>query len=107
VTFPDLSQIFERMSRAWRARRGGGRGRDNRASPASNGLNNTMKAVGTFELMRVWAALTGVALALGYFGELYLGMKPTDLLPMLVTGIGGFEMVLFAQDIWIKRKRHG
>jgi hypothetical protein len=64
-----------------------------------------MKAVGTFELMRVWAAVTGVMLALWYFAELYLGLKPGEMLAMLVTGIGGFEFVLYAQDIWIKRKR--
>jgi hypothetical protein len=104
---PDFSQIFERVSRAWSARRGGEGGRNSRARRTSSERSNTMKSVGTFELMRVWAALTGVALALWYFGALYLGAKTTDLLPMLITGIGGFEMVLFAQDIWIKRKRHG
>jgi hypothetical protein len=66
-----------------------------------------MKAVGTFELMRVWAALTGVALAICFFVEFYSGLRPTETLPMLVAGIGGFELVLYAQDIWIKRKRHG
>lgn len=66
-----------------------------------------MKAVGTFELMRVWAALTGLGLAVWYFAELYLGMKPGELLPMLVTGIGGFELVLYGQDVWMKYKRIG
>jgi hypothetical protein len=107
VTFPDFSQIVERVSRAWSARRGGDGGRDYRSRRINSERNETMKSVGTFELMRIWAALTGVALALWYFGALYLGGKMTDLLPMLITGIGGFEMVLFAQDIWIKRKRHG
>jgi hypothetical protein len=66
-----------------------------------------MRAVGTFELMRVWAALTGLVLAVWFFVDLYLGMKPTQMLPMLVTGIGGFELVLDAQDIWAKRKPQG
>ena len=59
----------------------------------------------TFELMRVWAALTGLALAAWFFVALYMGVKMSDTLPMLVSGIGGFEMVLFAQDVWFKRRR--
>jgi len=59
----------------------------------------------TFELMRVWAALTGLALAIWYFVALYMGVKTTDTLPMLIAGIGGFEMVLFGQDFWFKRSR--
>ena len=59
----------------------------------------------TFELMRVWAALTGVILAAFYFVCLYMGVKTTDTLPMLISGIGGFEMVLYGQDIWFKRSR--
>ncbi len=62
----------------------------------------------TFDLMRVWAALTGLALAAGYFVALWLGVKMNDTLPMLISGIGGFELVLFAQDLWLKRRRqHG
>lgn len=62
----------------------------------------------TFDLMRVWAALTGLVLATWYFGALYLGLKTTDTLPMLIAGIGGFELMLYAQDLWLKRGRqHG
>ena len=67
-----------------------------------------MTKVGTFELMRVWAALTGLVLALWFFGALLFGRAPTQTLPMLVTAIGGFELVLYAQDVWLKRRRrHG
>jgi hypothetical protein len=59
----------------------------------------------TFDLMRVWAAVTGLALAGLFFVLLYFGVKTSDTLPMLVSAIGGFEMVLFAQDIWFRRKR--
>jgi len=58
----------------------------------------------TFDLMRVWAAITGLILAAWYFGCLYNGMKPYSMLPMLIAAIGGFEMVLYAQDIWFKRR---
>ena len=61
---------------------------------------------GTFEVMRVWAAVTGLILAVWFFVELYMGLKPTQTLPMLVAGIGGFELMLFGQDVLRKRK-HG
>ena len=54
--------------------------------------------------MRVWAALTGLILALSYFAALYLGMTVAPVVPMLVTAIGGFELFLYAQDLWLKRK---
>ncbi|NYH94331.1 hypothetical protein [Novosphingobium marinum] len=62
----------------------------------------------TFDLMRVWAAITGITLALWYFFEVWSGVRPADLVPMLVAGIGGFELFLYGQDVWLKRKgRHG
>ena len=54
--------------------------------------------------MRVWAALTGVLLSLGFFAAVYFGVKASPMLPMLVCAIGGFEMFLFGQDVWLKRK---
>lgn len=61
-----------------------------------------------FGMTRMWGMVTGVLLAVWYFGALYLEMKPSDLLPMLVTAIGGFELFLFSQDQWLKRKgKHG
>ena len=54
--------------------------------------------------MRVWVALTGLILALSYFAAIYLGMTVSAVLPMLVTAIGGFELFLYAQDLWLKRK---
>ncbi|MFC3174252.1 hypothetical protein ACFOD9_08310 [Novosphingobium bradum] len=58
----------------------------------------------TFDLMRVWAALTGLALAAGYFVALFMGVKLSDTLPMLISAIGGFEGVLYGQDLWFKRR---
>jgi len=61
-----------------------------------------------FVMTRMWAMLTGLALAIWYFCAVYLGFRPTELLPMLVTSIGGFELFLFGQDQWLKRKgKHG
>lgn len=59
----------------------------------------------TFDLMRLWAMLTGLVLAAWYFGALYLGVKQTDTLPMLITAIGGFELFHYAQDLLIKRRQ--
>ena len=59
----------------------------------------------TFDLMRLWAVLTGLALAAWFFVSWYMGMKTTETLPMLISAIGGFELVLFAQDMWLKRRR--
>lgn len=73
----------------------------------SCGVRALMKPT-TFDLMRVWAALTGVILAVSYFAALGFGIQPSDIIPMLVTAIGGFELVLYAQDVWLTRKRdHG
>ena len=58
--------------------------------------------------MRVWAMLTGVALALYFFAKLSHGVETSTMVPLLVTAIGGFEIFLFGQDMWLRRKgRHG
>ena len=54
--------------------------------------------------MRVWAAVTGLALALWFFAALYFDLYTSPMLPMLVSAIGGFELFLFVQDLWLKRK---
>ena len=56
------------------------------------------------EMMRVWAALTGLVLVALVFVQMALGMKITDTLPMLAASIAGFELFLFAQDLVNKRK---
>ncbi|RYE52714.1 MAG: hypothetical protein EOP20_14520 [Hyphomicrobiales bacterium] len=63
----------------------------------------------TFDMMRVWAAATGLVLAAWYFAAVYFGFRASELLPMLVTAIGGFEMFLYGQDVWLRKKRskHG
>ena len=58
----------------------------------------------TLDMMRVWAAITGLVLVALAFGQMYLGYKLTDTLPMLAASIAGFELFLFAQDIVHKRK---
>lgn len=61
----------------------------------------------TFDLMRVWAAITGIALTVWFFVALYMGGEASPVLPMLVAAIGGFELMLYVQDVVLRRKRHG
>lgn len=62
----------------------------------------------TFTRLRVWAMLAGLFLAGWYFGQLSQGIVPSTLLVMLATAVAGFEIVLFGQDLWLRRKgNHG
>lgn len=61
----------------------------------------------TFDLMRVWAAVTGLVLATWFFIQLALGNKIPELIPMLAVAIGGFEMMLYAQDVMRARRQNG
>ena len=61
----------------------------------------------TFDMMRVWAAVTGLLLAVWFFTQLSLGGKPSEQLPMLVAAIGGFELFLYVQDTMRRRARNG
>ena len=61
----------------------------------------------TFDMMRVWAAVTGLLLAVWFFAQLYMGGKPAEQLPMLVAAIGGFELFLYVQDLMRRRARNG
>jgi hypothetical protein len=59
----------------------------------------------TLDMMRVWAAITGLVLVALVFVQMAMGIKMTDTLPMLAASIAGFELFLFAQDEVNKRKR--
>jgi len=58
----------------------------------------------TLDMMRVWAAITGLLLVVLVFGEMMLGYTVTDTLPMLAASIAGFELFLFTQDVVVKRR---
>jgi zinc transporter ZupT len=64
-----------------------------------------LNQLSVFDLMRVWAAVTGLVLVAGFFAAPYLGVVASPLLPLLVAAIGGFELFLFSQDMWLKRRR--
>jgi hypothetical protein len=59
----------------------------------------------TLDMTRVWAAITGLVLVALVFGQMVLGMKLTDRLPMLAAAIAGFELFLFAHEEVNKRWR--
>ena len=57
---------------------------------------------------RLWAMVVGLVLAGWYFGEVQSGIEPSQVVPVLVAAIGGFELFLSGQDYWLKRKgKHG
>lgn len=60
-----------------------------------------------FTMVRVWAAITGLALAAWCLLMTFLGTAHSQVLPMLVAGIGGFELFLFAQDKWLAKRTGG
>ena len=67
-----------------------------------------MAKLNTVEMIRIWAALTGLFLIALYFGVLYAGAAPSPMIAMLATAIGGFEIFFFGQDQWLKRRgKHG
>ena len=57
----------------------------------------------TFDLMRVWAAITGLVLVAWFFAGLGLGYHISHMVPMMAVAIGGFELMLFGQDLLYKR----
>jgi len=54
-------------------------------------------------MMRVWAVLTGLVLLAWYFIGLALHEPAPEVVSMLATAIGGFEMMLFGQEMWFNR----
>lgn len=63
-----------------------------------------MKQLTLLDLLRVWAAVTGLVLVVAFFAAPWLGVRPSPMLPLLVAAIGGFELFLFSQDLWLKRR---
>lgn len=60
----------------------------------------------TLELTRAWAAITGLVLIAIMIVLVALGQTVSHALPMLISGIVGYEVALIAHDHWRKR-RHG
>ena len=61
----------------------------------------------TFDMVRVWAALTGLVLAAVYFLVMLVGQEPSQMITLLVGGIGGFELFLVGQDYLLRGREHG
>ncbi|PLK25800.1 hypothetical protein [Novosphingobium sp. TH158] len=58
----------------------------------------------TFELMRIWADITGLLLFAFWAGALLLGFQTSEMLPMLITAVGGFQLFHVVQDLMIRRR---
>ena len=61
----------------------------------------------TFDMLRVWAAITGLVLVVLVFVQIWLGQTVTDTLPMLAASIAGFEMFMVFQAIRDRRAGDG
>lgn len=67
-----------------------------------------MTKYNAMEMVRIWAALTGLFLVALYFGQMWMQGTPSATVAMLATAIAGFEIFFFSQDQWLKRrKKHG
>ncbi|MDF8331611.1 hypothetical protein [Novosphingobium cyanobacteriorum] len=53
--------------------------------------------------LSILACASGLVLAAIFFGALYLHADTPDWLPMMIAAIGGFELFLFGQGVWLKR----
>lgn len=63
----------------------------------------SLKPLSQLDQVRVWAALTGLLLAMGHIAASWLDLASPPVLPLLISAIGGFELFLFTQDVWLKR----
>jgi zinc transporter ZupT len=63
-----------------------------------------LKQLSLLDRLRIWAALTGLALVAWHFGAMLLGLAAIPAVPLLICGIGGFELFLSIQDIMTDRK---
>ena len=54
----------------------------------------------TQQQLTVLASVTGLALAAVFFTMFFLGAQTPDWLPMMITGIGGYEIATFANQQW-------
>lgn len=53
--------------------------------------------------LTILACVSGLMLAAIFFGALALHVDAPDWLPMMISAIGGFELFLFGQSVWLKR----
>ena len=53
--------------------------------------------------LSILACASGLLLAATFFGGLAFHADTPDWLPMMISAIGGFELFLFGQSVWLKR----
>ena len=53
--------------------------------------------------LSILACATGLLLAAVWFLALANGADTPDWMPMMIAAIGGFELFLFGQGVWLKR----
>ncbi len=53
----------------------------------------------SIDLLRIWAAITGLFLTFAYFVMVYVGRGNPEQVVLLTVAIAGFELFFFAQEI--------
>jgi len=53
----------------------------------------------SIDLLRIWAAITGLFLTLAYFVMVYVGRGNPEQVVLLTVATAGFELFFFAQEI--------
>ena len=82
---------------------GGANGQRSRISEAGN----RDVRIDPLQRLSVFAAITGLLLAGLFAVQLVAGLPRSDMLPMLLAAVVGFELFLFVQDLAARRKRRG
>jgi hypothetical protein len=57
--------------------------------------------------LSVWASLTGLLLVGLLAIQLACGLPQSDVLPMLISAVLGFDLFLFSQELMHKARRRG
>lgn len=55
--------------------------------------------------LRIYAAVTGIVLVLAWFAMAWAQRGDPDLVAMLATGVAGFELFFFGQDMQKRWRR--
>lgn len=53
--------------------------------------------------LSILACVTGLVLAAVYFLAIWNGTAVPDWMAMMISAIGGFELFMFGQSLWLKR----
>lgn len=53
--------------------------------------------------LSILACVSGLLLVAVFFAGLWSGNPAPDWLPMMISAIGGFELFMFGQSLWLRK----